>query len=153
MKDKEELKTLKDLGNEPIVRAYVLYVFRRWEFSNEFLQNYKDYSKRSPESIKQMERVRQDLHEYAFNFLKKKGFSEDEISIFLENECEKETKRVLPELSEGECYCGACRVVVKVKDFSEHRKDHTHILINEYLPDLVRLQQEVKLEMMRSMAK
>jgi len=139
---------IKDFEQEPEVRAYVIYVFHNWRLSNESVNANRDYLKRNPETIKGMENVRQRLHYTAMDFLKAKGFSETEISIFLEDECEKETKRKLPELDNGENYCGCCRMKVKTSQFDKHTQTKLHKLLDEEVYSINMLYQQIKYSVM-----
>jgi len=120
-----ELKDYKDNIN---VRAYVLYVYHRFRASGQ-LSHIKQYLKRLPEDIKEMENVRGILHHDAIDFLKKAGFNEKEISIFLESEIEEEIKYGGKDLVDGELQCGCCRMLIK--DWREHQKSDLHKLLEE----------------------
>ena len=111
---------IEDYTEDINVRCYVLYVYHRWKASGEIGHIQAKYQKRTPYQIKQMENVREFFHKNAMEYLKLKGFKEEEISVFLENECEKETKRTLPEGLQ----CGCCRMLVE--DWKEHQKTTMH---------------------------
>ncbi|HEY0090091.1 MAG TPA: hypothetical protein VGB37_14690 [Candidatus Lokiarchaeia archaeon] len=137
---------LEELGKLPLVRAYCLYVYHRFKQVDKLgYDGHTHYEKRSVKQIQSMENVRGEIHRKVMNFLKNMNFTEKEISVFLENKIEQMLSEKLEPLKEDECYCGLCRIKVKINLFKEHsERDALHLLLKEKLDFLLRLKYEIQ---------
>ena len=147
-------KDAESRRNAPEVRAYVLFVFHNWKLTNDAINSDSEYHRRSTESIQESEFCRQKLHKEAVSYLKwASKLSDKKIISFLEHECEKETKRILPDLKDGEHYCGCCRMVVEgTCDSQEHGDSGLHTLLSDEVERLAKMYQTVRIsKMMDSM--
>lgn len=139
-------KVLEELGKLPLVRAYCLYVYHRFKQVDKLgYDEHTPYEKRSVEQIQSMENVRGEIHRKVMDFLKDMGFTEEEVSVFLEKKIEQMLSEKLKPLKEDECYCEICRIKVKRDLFKEHsEEDALHLLLNEKLDFLLRLKYEIQ---------
>jgi len=139
---------LTELSKLHLVKCYCLYVFHRFNQLDKlgFDENHTPYRKRRVEDIQSMENVRGRLHSKVMNLLKNMNFTEKDISEFLEKEIERLVNEKLEPLGEDECYCGCCRIKIKMNEFNNHSlNDTVHLYLDDELRKLVELGYAIKL--------
>lgn len=123
-------------------RAYTLLVCWRFKKIDEELFEKKAYNKRSVGQIQESENTRRAMHKGAIEELTRiEGFTEKEAHKMLEKECKRLIKEEIRELKEEEVFCGACRIILKRKDWEKHQEEEK--LLHDFLTkELIQLQRE-----------
>lgn len=146
------MKTEKqiDFKKHPVLRAYTLLVCWRFKKIDEELFGSKEYHRRRVEQIQESENTRRRLHKDAIKILEELGFKNKETCKILENECERLIKEKFRELKEDECFCGACRVILKRSEWEKHGKENKdlHDCLNEELFNLSKEQTLMRMSIM-----